>query len=69
MMNRFKELPKELTNNILSYDDRFFIHNGNIYFKIQNKFNYTECLFFHFCCFLFCGFIFFIIFLLIFKFL
>jgi len=33
MMNSFNKLPKELTNNILSYDDRFLIRDGKIHLK------------------------------------
>jgi hypothetical protein len=63
--NMFKKLPKELTNHILSYDDRFFIYKGQI--KLKQKYKYEEeefCLFCT-CCFCCLGFWFFITFFMI----
>jgi hypothetical protein len=65
----FKKLPKELTNHILSYDDRFFIYKGQIKLKQKYKYKYEEeerglfCT----CCFCCLGFWFFIFFFLIFR--
>ena len=40
-MHIFRNLPIDVINNILSYDDRIIIRKGSIVFSC--KFNYTPC--------------------------